>query len=120
MKSDANSIALEHGLGALRSLLDTAKTVPLNGKDHAAGNAENPESKSPAEHPNRPLQLAEETSRLAALETGQYELERKEVAKRLGVRTSKLDELVASKRGGCADDYKQGRPVTLPEPEPAS
>jgi putative DNA primase/helicase len=120
MKSDANSIARERGVDALRSLLDTAEAMPLNANGHAAVATENPGSKSFAEHPDPPPHLEGEISRLAAIGIGQYELERKKAAKCLGVRASTLDKLVEDKRGASADDCKQGRAVTLPEPEPWS
>jgi putative DNA primase/helicase len=59
-----------------------------------------------------------EICRLAKLGTLEYERERKEAAKRLNVRPSILDRLVAAERGQSGDDGKQGRALSLPEPEP--
>lgn len=59
-----------------------------------------------------------EIGRLAKLGTLEYERERKEAAKRLNVRPSILDRLVATERGQSGDDGKQGRALSLPEPEP--
>jgi len=59
-----------------------------------------------------------EISRLAKLGTLEYERERKEAAKRLNVRPSILDRLVAAGRHEFDDDEKQGRTLSLREPEP--
>jgi hypothetical protein len=58
-----------------------------------------------------------EIGRLAKLKTLDYERERKEAAKRLNVRPSILDRLIA-KRHEFDDDGKQGRTLSLREPEP--
>jgi hypothetical protein len=58
-----------------------------------------------------------EISRLVKLSTLEYERERKEAAKRLSVRPSILDRLVAAGRHEFDDD-KQGRTLSLHEPEP--
>ena len=47
----------------------------------------------------------------------EYEHEREAAAERVGVRTSILDKLVAAKRTD-AYNSKQGRALSLPEPEP--
>jgi putative DNA primase/helicase len=57
-----------------------------------------------------------EISRLAKLSKLEYEQERIEAAKRLGVRAPILDRLVAAARE--PDDGKQGRALSLPEPQP--
>ena len=59
-----------------------------------------------------------EIGRLAKLGTLEYERERKEAAKRLNVRPSILDRLVAAERHEFDDDEKQGRTLSLREPEP--
>lgn len=63
-----------------------------------------------------------ELERLARLSMLEYERQRKEAAERLNVRTSMLDRLVAATRDNLGlldqDDDKQGRAVSLPEPEP--
>jgi putative DNA primase/helicase len=61
---------------------------------------------------------AHEISRLAKLGTLEYERERKAAAERLKVRAPALDHLVAAERNQLDDGSKQGRPLTLPEPEP--
>jgi hypothetical protein len=58
-----------------------------------------------------------EIGRLAKLKTLDYERERKEAAKRSNVRPSILDRLIA-KRHEFDDDGKQGRTLSLREPEP--
>jgi hypothetical protein len=60
-----------------------------------------------------------EIERLAKFSLLKYERERETAAKRLGVRTSILDKLVAAKRGG-QDNGKQGHALSLHEPEPWS
>jgi hypothetical protein len=62
-----------------------------------------------------------EIERLAKLSAVQYEHERKQAAERLNVRASILDRLVAAEReklGLVEDDGRQGRAISLPEPEP--
>jgi hypothetical protein len=57
-------------------------------------------------------------SRLGKLGALEYERERKEAAKRLNIRASVLDRLVAIEREQFNDAGKQGRALSLPEPEP--
>jgi hypothetical protein len=57
-----------------------------------------------------------EIARLAKLSAVQYERERKDAAKRLGLRAPILDRLIAAERGEPHD--KQGRAITFHEPEP--
>jgi hypothetical protein len=62
-----------------------------------------------------------EIERLARLSTVQYEQERKGAASQLGVRAPILDRLVQAERerlGLVEDDGRQGRSISLPEPEP--
>jgi Protein of unknown function (DUF3631) len=62
-----------------------------------------------------------EVERLAKLSVPQYERQRKQVADRLGVRTSILDKLVVAKRaelGLDGDDGKQGHAIEFATPEP--
>lgn len=59
-----------------------------------------------------------EIGRLAGLEKLEYEGERKQAAKRLRVRATTLDDLVAAERSEVDGGGKQGRALTLPEPEP--
>jgi hypothetical protein len=62
-----------------------------------------------------------EITRLAKLSMAEYELQRKAAADKLGMRASILDKLVTlefMRLNPAADDGKQGRPVTFPEPEP--
>jgi putative DNA primase/helicase len=60
-----------------------------------------------------------EITRLSALSPVRYDRERKEAAKRIGVRITVLDALVAAKRKGVTGDGGvQGRAVVLPEPAP--
>ena len=62
-----------------------------------------------------------EIERLAKLSTVQYEQERKGAASQLGVRAPILDRLVQAEReqlGLVEDDGRQGRAISLPEPEP--
>jgi putative DNA primase/helicase len=61
-----------------------------------------------------------EIRRLAALNVRQYEHQREAAAKRLDLRVGRLDKLVDAERKNSADDSKQGRPLSLPEPEPWS
>jgi hypothetical protein len=60
----------------------------------------------------------DEISRLAKLATLDYERQRKEAAERLDVRASVLDRLVAARSAKSRDEGKQGRALSLPEPEP--
>jgi putative DNA primase/helicase len=59
-----------------------------------------------------------EISRLAKLGMLEYERERKEAAESLNIRAPILDRLVATERDKFNDDGKQGRALSLPEPEP--
>jgi putative DNA primase/helicase len=60
-----------------------------------------------------------EIIRLSGLSSLHYDWERKEAAKRMGVRTAILDALVASERKGASGaGGVQGHAVVLPEPEP--
>lgn len=59
-----------------------------------------------------------EICRLAGLEKLEYEGERKQAAKLLQLRASVLDRLVAAERDEVDDGSKQGRVLSLPEPEP--
>lgn len=59
-----------------------------------------------------------EIARLAKLDKLGYERERKDAAKRLGIRAPALDRLVTDERRQFDSDSKQGRPLSLPEPEP--
>ena len=59
-----------------------------------------------------------EIGRLANLAPLEYECQRKKAAERLDVRASILDRLVAAERGKFGDDGKQGRVLSLPEPQP--
>ena len=62
-----------------------------------------------------------EIERLAKLSVVEYEHERKGAATQLGVRASILDRLVQAERerlGLVEDDGRQGRAISLPEPEP--
>ena len=56
-----------------------------------------------------------EIKRLAQLKRTQYERERKAAAERLGIRAAILDKLVQAERPD--DENKQGRAISLPEPE---
>ena len=57
-----------------------------------------------------------EIAQLAALGPVQYEQQRKVAAEKLGLRASILDKLVRAERP--ENDGKQGRAISLPEPEP--
>ena len=60
-----------------------------------------------------------EIIRLSALSSLLYDKERKQAAKRMGVRATVLDALVAAERQGATVDGRlQGHTVVLPEPEP--
>jgi putative DNA primase/helicase len=59
-----------------------------------------------------------EINRLAKLATLEYERQRKEAAERLDIRASILDRLVAAERAKSSEGGKQGRALSLPEPEP--
>src|ERR1039458_3499987 len=58
-----------------------------------------------------------EISRLAGLRIIEYERERIHAAERLDIRTPILDRLVAAERAKSNDDGKQGRTLSLPEPD---
>jgi putative DNA primase/helicase len=62
--------------------------------------------------------VAGEISRLAKLGRLEYERERKDAAKGLNIRTPVLDSLVAAERDQFDEGSKQGRALSLPEPEP--
>jgi hypothetical protein len=115
---DANAILLSHGPDGLRDALDYSWA---NGGPKDANGDElntNPPAAPAEQQPVEGSEFDEQIDRLAALGIGSYEQERKEAAKRLGIRARILDHLVATKRGTAADDGKQGRAVKLPEPEP--
>jgi Protein of unknown function (DUF3631) len=62
-----------------------------------------------------------EIERLAKLSVVEYENQRRAAAEKLNVRASILDKLVAAEReklGLVEDDARQGRSISLPEPEP--
>ena len=61
---------------------------------------------------------AAEIGRLARLSPAQYERERRPAAKRLGYRTSILDDLVLAERDNDDALPGLGRPLDLPDPEP--
>src|SRR6266550_1844019 len=64
------------------------------------------------------LDAKTEISRLAGLGELEYEGERKKVAKLLNFRAPALDHLVAAERDHVDDGNRQGRALSLPEPEP--
>ena len=80
----------------------------------------------PEEYARKQVEKAEadtdaELERLAKLSLVEYEQQRKEAAERLNVRASILDRLVQAEReklGLVEDDGRQGRAISLPEPEP--
>ncbi len=75
-----------------------------------------PEQPDPPHHED---DLETAIARLAALPVTRYELVRQDEAKRLKVRASFLDKMVAQARGADdAQDDQQGRPLNLPVPEP--
>jgi hypothetical protein len=89
---------------------------------HSRSNGQAPE---PEEDPAKPgsLSYAEfdaEIQRLAALNGQRYERQREAAAKRLGLGVGRLDKLVNAERKNSAEDSKQGRPLSLSEPEPWS
>lgn len=99
MKIDANDIARNDGVSTLRALIDGARqwedpnSDPLDSVDDDA-----------------------KISRLSNLELIEYGRQRKDAAASLGITVSLLDKLVAAERE--PDDIKQGRALSLPEPEP--
>jgi hypothetical protein len=96
------------------------KTLGSNGHD-----TESPEPPPPPPEPEPQKESATDTdieiTRLAKLTAVQYEHERKGAAEKLNVRASILDRLVAAERTRLgldgADDDKQGRAISFPEPE---
>lgn len=62
--------------------------------------------------------IQSEIDRLAALPSVQYEVCRSKEARRLGMRTSVLDQHVRTARKEDNGDGRQGRALELPEPEP--
>ena len=84
--------------------------------------------KSRKQQTDEPVDRIVEIERLAALDPVDYEVKRAEAAKRLGIRASALDRVVAKQRHalgvdtGQDDDTGQGRAVkiidVLPWPEP--
>jgi putative DNA primase/helicase len=83
----------------------------FNGGAGATSNNGESESRAPSDDDD-------EIRRLAGLSVIDYERERKDAAERLNVRASILDRLVAAERDDFDDDGKQGRILSLPEPEP--
>ncbi|MDP2355733.1 MAG: DUF3631 domain-containing protein [Beijerinckiaceae bacterium] len=69
---------------------------------------------SPVERPD----MKTEINRLAGLEKLEYEGERKQAAQRLQLRAVALDRFVEAERSEVDGGGKQGRALTLPEPEP--
>ena len=75
-----------------------------------------PEQPDPPHHED---DLETAIARLAALPVTRYELVRQDEAKRLKVRATFLDKMVAAARSADdAQDDQQGRPLNLPVPEP--
>jgi putative DNA primase/helicase len=72
----------------------------------------------PPEDAEPKLNAKEEIRRLAKLDTRDYELERKDAAKRLKVRPSALDGFVAAERNEDAGEHQQGHVITLSQPDP--
>jgi hypothetical protein len=76
---------------------------------------------TPATAPNAAsgeVDATAEIARLAGLTPLEYDRQREAVAKRLGCRTSTLDQLVSKHRGEHVGAPGQGRPLDLPEPQP--
>jgi len=111
---DANDIMSEHGPDELRRRMDCA--AALNGHDRAA-RRNNAATDDPAKELTRE-DVEREIARLAKLGTAEYERERKKAAKRLGLRAPVLDGAVKAARGITDDKSGQGRPLSLPQPEP--
>lgn len=65
-------------------------------------------------------ETAAEIARLARLPPVEYDRERTEAAKRLGVRATTLDDEVKVRRGGGAEAKGQGRTFEVPKIEPWS
>jgi hypothetical protein len=107
-------LAAGHTAARLLELIEAApEYVPAGGEPSAPG--ETSASEAPAKDDDAELE------RLARMPAFEYERARTEAAKRLGVRVAMLDRLVAAKRkelGLDADDGRQGRAVSFPEPEP--
>jgi putative DNA primase/helicase len=87
---------------------------------HSRSNGQAPQ---PEEDPAKPGSLSDaefdaEIQRLAALNGQRYERHRGAAAKRLGLGVGRVDKLVNAERKNSAEDSKQGRPLSLPEPEP--
>ena len=78
------------------------------------GRGETDESPQPA---ITPADDDAEISRLAKLNPIEYERQRKDSAKRLGMRESILDKVVAAAKGGANEKPGQGKPLAFPELE---
>jgi putative DNA primase/helicase len=101
-------------------LADKVKIVPLDPKAHTCNGNDGRDDSFACDVVNeKPPSIDDdaEISRLAKLGKLEYERERKEAAKRLSIRPLILDRLVAAERHEFDDD-KQGRTLSLHEPEP--
>ena len=101
-------------------LVDKVAIIKLEpNKQVRRGNGSHGVASSHDACPDVELESADvEISRLAKLAPLEYERQRKEAAERLDIRASILDRLVAAERSKSSIDGKQGRALSLPEPEP--
>jgi hypothetical protein len=104
--------ALEEGWKAERAAELIAVAVPATGRSDVPDSSESKPAVVAIE------KVTEEIQRLASLSIVQYELEREKAAKRLGMRTSVLDDAVKSVRQTSEDTKGQGRRFEMPAIEP--
>jgi putative DNA primase/helicase len=107
--SDFNDLATLRGLEAVRACIKAAE-APVNG-EHQPG-AESAAVGDPGGSDDEEI-----IRRLAELPLIEYDRSRKSIAKRLGVRPSTLDAMVAAERDGKYDDG-MGLPDVEPWPSP--
>jgi putative DNA primase/helicase len=98
------------GADAVKALIDAATVPP----------PEEEEEPPPTDDDGLTDEQRAEIARLATLSPVQYDLVRKEAARRLGIRVTTLDELVAAKRPAATDDDKQGTAFNFDPVHPAT
>jgi putative DNA primase/helicase len=108
MKTDLNDTLRNDGPDGVRRRHDQAQRYERKPNGHGRGKAEGASDGLAS--------LDAEIERLAKLKPVEYERERRAAGQRLGIRASILDRLVKAQRPDD-DDRKQGRAITLPEPE---
>jgi putative DNA primase/helicase len=113
---DAHDALYEEGWTTEQAAQLVAKATT---SDHSSEAPDRSDKTEPAEQPSVSEEDADrEIRRLASLSPIQYERERNDAAKRLGMRTTILDRVVKSLPQANETSKGQGRPFEIPDTEP--